>query len=93
VAVIFEDDSEVWLRDIMENHHEEAHARALSLLEGARTTETGCRIGFLPVIYSLIFIISSRSCTSSILSDVSATNPSLKASCSISQLITVDLRG
>ena len=40
--LVYEDDSERWLRDVMENHYEEAQKRALSLIEDGRVTETGC---------------------------------------------------
>lgn len=38
----FEDDSEQRLRDVMENHLEEARQRAFSLIEDARRDENGC---------------------------------------------------
>ena len=39
---VLEDESEVWLTDILSNHYEEAHARALSLLEHGVPNENGC---------------------------------------------------
>ena len=41
---VFEDEGETWLRDVIENHHEEARQRALSLLADTRETETGCLV-------------------------------------------------
>ena len=38
----FDDDSERWFRDILENHHEEARRRAFSLVEEGREDENGC---------------------------------------------------
>ena len=40
--LVYEDESEVWLREIFENHREEARKRALSLVEEGLRTETGC---------------------------------------------------
>ncbi len=42
--LVFEDDSEVWLREIFENHHEEARKRALSLVRDGLETQTGCLV-------------------------------------------------
>jgi len=40
---IYEDDSEAWFRNVVENHYEEARSRALSLLEDTtRNPTTGC---------------------------------------------------
>ena len=39
---VFEDDGEHWLRDVIENHREEARKRALSIVADGRRTETGC---------------------------------------------------
>ncbi|SDJ39010.1 HNH endonuclease [Lutimaribacter saemankumensis] len=39
-----EDDSEVWFRDVIENHLEEARQRALSLTEDAREDDRGCLV-------------------------------------------------
>ena len=40
--LVYEDDSELWLREIIETCHEEARKRALSLVREGRITETGC---------------------------------------------------
>lgn len=40
--IFFEDDSEVWFRDILQHHYEEARQRALSLLDDCATQSTGC---------------------------------------------------
>ena len=42
VFLVCEDESELWLRSVLENHYEEARRRALSLVEEGRRTETGC---------------------------------------------------
>ncbi|WP_417810047.1 hypothetical protein [Thioclava sp.] len=39
---VLQDDSELWLTDILTNHYEEARSRALSLIAEAEKTETGC---------------------------------------------------
>jgi len=39
---IFRDDCELWLQDIMDNHYEEALARANSLLTQTTRDENGC---------------------------------------------------
>ena len=39
---LYQDDSEVWLTDIMENHYEEALSRVDSLLAGTMVDEHGC---------------------------------------------------
>ena len=41
-GLIYEDDSERWFRDVLENHEEEARERALSLLDQGIRRETGC---------------------------------------------------
>jgi hypothetical protein len=38
----YEDDGELWLKDVIENHYEEARKRALSLVADGTLTETGC---------------------------------------------------
>ena len=38
----YEDDSQIWLRDILENHYEEALSRAHSLLSASARDENGC---------------------------------------------------
>ena len=40
----FEDDSAKWFRDVIDNHLEEARARAFSLVAEARVDEAGCRV-------------------------------------------------
>jgi hypothetical protein len=40
--LIYEDDSEAWFREILQNHHEEARQRALSLLDDCTTQPNGC---------------------------------------------------
>ncbi|MEH6750599.1 MAG: HNH endonuclease [Paracoccaceae bacterium] len=42
--MILLDDTEVWLIDVLENYTEEARQRALSILDAARETETGCKV-------------------------------------------------
>ena len=44
VPIVYEDESEVWLRDIMENHYEEARQRALSLLAETSIDRNGCKV-------------------------------------------------
>ena len=40
--MIFEDDSERWFRDILDDYQEEARERALSLIDEGQRTDTGC---------------------------------------------------
>lgn len=40
----FEDDSEAWFRNVIENHLGEARKRAFSLVKEAREDENGCRV-------------------------------------------------
>ena len=40
--IIYEDESEAWFRDLLENHYEEARQRALSLLDDCTTQPNGC---------------------------------------------------
>ena len=42
--LFYEDESEAWLRDVIENHYEEARERALSLLEKTVRDENGCMV-------------------------------------------------
>jgi hypothetical protein len=42
--VVYEDDSEAWFRDILQNHEEEARRRALSLLDDCTEDANGCII-------------------------------------------------
>lgn len=42
--VRYEDASEVWLQDLLDNHLEEALARADQLLERTTTVENGCMV-------------------------------------------------
>ena len=40
----FEDESEAWFRDVLDNHPEEARRRALSLVESAEEADGGCLV-------------------------------------------------
>ncbi len=42
--LVYEDDSEIWFRDILTNHVEEARERAFAALENSRQDENGCRV-------------------------------------------------
>lgn len=41
---LYEDESEAWLRDIMENHYEEALSRVSSFVQQASADEKGCLV-------------------------------------------------
>ena len=44
MSFVFEDESEAWLRELFENHYEEALSRVSSLLEMTTVDEHGCMV-------------------------------------------------
>jgi len=42
MTLTLQDDSELWLEELLNNHYEEARSRAASLLDEGRVTDTGC---------------------------------------------------
>ena len=42
--LVYEDDGARWLRDVIENHHEEARQRVSALLADTRATDEGCLV-------------------------------------------------
>ena len=72
MTFVYEDDSEVWLTDVLCNHYEEAHARALSQLEQGVRNNDGCIegntagrkktrfLGRQVAVYRLIYCVLNR---------------------------------
>jgi len=44
VVFVYQDDSEIWLQDVMDNHYEEALSRATRLLSMAKPDANGCLV-------------------------------------------------